>query len=279
LSFPSPLSGTSTADSTNPNHKFYYKNPKKQLTITGHRLGIRAYYNIASLSNDRRVGYNPGMKLPEIKRRTTRAVDVGGVIIGGNAPIVVQIMTNTQTADAAAPITQLRQLADAGAQLVRVATPTPDDTAALAQIVVESPVPIIADVHFHFQRALEAIDAGVAKIRLNPGNLQDRDEVQRVIDAAGNAGVAIRVGVNDGSVANRRDKKQLAHDLTLPLEELMARIFGKVARCCHHYLRQSGDLAAIRLSDSSGSNARRNSYDRGNQIRRRPWRPAERGNR
>jgi len=177
--------------------------------------------DIANLSNPRQVGYNPGMKLPEIKRRKTRAIDVGGVTIGGNAPIVVQSMTNTQTADAAATIAQIRQLADAGAQLVRVATPTPADTAALTQIVAESPVPIIADVHFHFQRALEAIAAGVAKIRLNPGNLQDRDEVQRVIDAAGAAGVAIRVGVNEGSVANRRDKKQLARDLTIPLEELM----------------------------------------------------------
>jgi len=148
--------------------------------------------DIANLSNPRQVGYNPGMKLPEIKRRKTRAIDVGGVTIGGNAPIVVQSMTNTQTADAAATIAQIRQLADAGAQLVRVATPTPADTAALTQIVAESPVPIIADVHFHFQRALEAIAAGVAKIRLNPGNLQDRDEVQRVIDAAGAAGVAIR---------------------------------------------------------------------------------------
>ena len=146
---------------------------------------------------------------------------MGGVIIGGNAPIVVQSMTNTQTSDAAATLTQIRQLADTGAQLVRVATPTPDDTASLKQIVAESSVPIIADVHFHFQRALEAIAAGVAKIRLNPGNIQNRDDVLKVIDAAGDAGVAIRVGVNEGSVADRRDKKQRARDLNLPLEELM----------------------------------------------------------
>ncbi|MCK5114001.1 MAG: flavodoxin-dependent (E)-4-hydroxy-3-methylbut-2-enyl-diphosphate synthase [Phycisphaerae bacterium] len=161
------------------------------------------------------------MKLPGIKRKPTRAIDVGGVIIGGDAPVVVQSMTNTQTADAAATLAQIRELTAAGAQLVRVATPTPDDTAALKQIAAESPVPIVADVHFHFERAMEAIAAGVAKIRLNPGNIQNRDEVQRVIDAAGAAGVAIRVGVNEGSVANRRDKQQLARDLTIPLEQLM----------------------------------------------------------
>ncbi len=91
-------------------------------------------------------------------------------------------------------------LATGGADLVRVAVPTREDTAALGEIVRRSPVPIVADVHFHFDRALEAIDAGVAKIRLNPGNITDRDQVRRVIRAAADAGVAIRVGVNEGSV-------------------------------------------------------------------------------
>ncbi len=151
----------------------------------------------------------------------TRAINVGGVVIGDDAPVRVQSMTNTPTRDAAATIEQIRRLADAGAELVRVAVPRADDTAALPQIVAESPVPIIADVHFHFDRALEAISAGVAKIRLNPGNIADRDQVLRIIDAAGASGVAIRVGVNEGSVIERRDGDQRDSDLAAPLVELM----------------------------------------------------------
>ena len=151
----------------------------------------------------------------------TRAIDVGGVVIGGDAPVRVQSMTNTPTRDADATIEQIRRLADAGAELVRVAVPRADDTAALPRIVDQSPVPIIADVHFHFDRALEAISAGVAKIRLNPGNIGDRDQVLRIIDAAGAAGVAIRVGVNEGSVIERRGGQQRDSDLAAPLVELM----------------------------------------------------------
>ena len=124
------------------------------------------------------------MKYPQIQRKATRAVHVGGVTIGGGAPVVVQSMTNTATADAAATIAQVQELADAGAELVRVAVPTREDTSALPAIIAASPVPIIADVHFHFGRALEAIDAGAAKIRLNPGNITDRAQVRRVIAAA-----------------------------------------------------------------------------------------------
>jgi len=163
----------------------------------------------------------PGMRYPEIQRRRARAVRVGDVTIGGDAPVVVQSMTNTQTADAAATVLQVERLAEAGAGLVRVAVPTRADTAALPEIVVASPVPIVADVHFHFDRALEAIDAGVAKIRLNPGNLSDRDQVRRVIAAAADAGVAIRVGVNEGSVVERREGAQREADLSRPLAELM----------------------------------------------------------
>ena len=146
---------------------------------------------------------------------------VGDVVIGSDAPVVVQSMTNTSTADADATIEQVRRLADAGAELVRVAVPTKADTAALKQIVAASPVPIVADVHFHFDRAIEAIDAGVAKIRLNPGNIRDREQVQRVIAAAAGAGVAIRVGVNEGSVVDRTDDASHAADLAKPLDELM----------------------------------------------------------
>ncbi|MGA2266561.1 MAG: flavodoxin-dependent (E)-4-hydroxy-3-methylbut-2-enyl-diphosphate synthase [Phycisphaerae bacterium] len=161
------------------------------------------------------------MQWPQIQRRKTQPVRVGSVVIGGGAPVSVQSMTSTVTADAEATIAQVRALAAAGADLVRVAAATPADTAVLPRIVGQSPVPIVADVHFHFQRALEAIAAGVAKIRLNPGNIADRDQVRRVIDAAGRAGVAIRVGVNEGSVVERRDPARRQADLSRPLDDLM----------------------------------------------------------
>jgi len=161
------------------------------------------------------------MIYPEIQRRLARAVQVGGVGLGGGAPVVVQSMTNTATADADATIRQVCSLAEAGAELVRVAVPTKADTAALKKIVAASPVPIVADVHFHFDRALEAIDAGAAKIRLNPGNIRDRGQVRRVIAAAAAAGAAIRVGVNEGSIVDRTNDVRHAADLARPLDELM----------------------------------------------------------
>jgi len=176
-----------------------------------------------ALSANRRLRYNSLMDrdLPEISRRKTRAVRVGGVTIGGGAPVSVQSMTNTLTADADATGAQIEALAAAGADLVRVAVPTRNDTAALGEIVRRSPAPAIADVHFHFERALEAIDAGVAKIRLNPGNISDRDQVRRVISAAAAAGVAIRVGVNEGSVVERSDTRRRTEELGRPPAELM----------------------------------------------------------
>ena len=174
-----------------------------------------------TVARSRYSGTMSDVKIPEITRRKTRALDVGGVAIGGGAPVRIQSMTNTPTRDAEATLEQIRQLAGAGAELVRVAVPRADDTAALEKIVAESPVPIIADVHFHFDRALEAIAAGVAKIRLNPGNIADRSQVLRIIDAAGAAGVAIRVGVNEGSVVDRREGEQRDSDLAVPLAELM----------------------------------------------------------
>ena len=161
------------------------------------------------------------MNQPNIHRRASRSVKVGSVSIGGDVPVTVQSMTNTSTSDAAATIAQVQRLVEAGADLVRVAVPTRKDTAALAEIVRNSPVPIIADVHFHFERALEAIEAGVAKIRLNPGNISDRDQVRRVIAAAADAGIAIRVGVNEGSVVERGDQAKRSSDLARPLDELM----------------------------------------------------------
>jgi (E)-4-hydroxy-3-methylbut-2-enyl-diphosphate synthase len=161
------------------------------------------------------------MDLPAIQRHKTRTVRAGRVAIGGDSPVSVQSMTKTPTRDAEATLAQVQALAEAGANLVRLAVPTKADTAALKRIVAKSPVPIVADVHFHFERALEAIDAGVAKIRLNPGNIADRAQVRRVIAAAAAAGTAIRVGVNEGSVVDRADPAARSADLARPLDELM----------------------------------------------------------
>ncbi len=167
------------------------------------------------------------MELPQIQRRKSQPVNVGGVTIGGDGPVSVQSMTNTNTADVEATLKQVRALADAGAQLVRVAVPKKEDTQALKQIVADSPVPIIADVHFSPDRALEAIQAGAAKIRLNPGNICDPADIQRIIAAADAAGAAIRVGVNEGSVVERSDQTKRQSQLAQPLHELMADKLGE----------------------------------------------------
>ena len=162
------------------------------------------------------------MSYPDIVRKVTRPVSVGSVTIGGGAAVSIQSMTNTRTADVDATLEQVRALTAAGADLVRLAVPTRDDTAALSKIVPACTVPIIADVHFHFERALEAIDAGVHKIRLNPGNISDRKQVSRVIAAAADAGVAIRIGVNEGSVIDKSGRDVSGSDRDRPLDELMA---------------------------------------------------------
>ena len=168
------------------------------------------------------------MKLPQIQRRASRRVNVGGVAIGGGAPVSVQSMTTTRTADAAATIAQIEALAEAGCEIVRVATPTRADTEALGEIVAASPIPVVADVHFQFARALEAVQAGVAKIRLNPGNISDREKVRAVIDACAAAGIPIRVGVNEGSVLDRRDECRRREQLAAgSLVELMVETIGE----------------------------------------------------
>ena len=139
-------------------------------------------------------------------RRKTHQVQVGGVPIGGDAPISIQSMTSTYTYDIDATVQQIRRLAEAGCDIVRVAVPDKRDTEALPSILDQSPVPIVADVHFHFERALEAVQAGVHKIRLNPGNISDRKKVDRVIAACRERRIPIRVGVNEGSVVERKDK-------------------------------------------------------------------------
>jgi (E)-4-hydroxy-3-methylbut-2-enyl-diphosphate synthase len=125
---------------------------------------------------------------------------VGGVKIGGGAPVAVQSMTKTETADYDATLTQVRAIADAGADLVRVAVPREKDVDALKRLVVESPIPVIADIHFNHTLALKAIDAGAHCVRLNPGNIGGPDKVAEVAKKATAAGVPIRIGVNSGSL-------------------------------------------------------------------------------
>jgi (E)-4-hydroxy-3-methylbut-2-enyl-diphosphate synthase len=125
---------------------------------------------------------------------------VGRVPVGGDAPISVQTMTNTLTSDAQATIAQVNRCAEAGADIVRVSCPDVESTAALRQIVRNSPVPIVADIHFHYKRGLEAADAGAACLRINPGNIGSADRVREVVNAARANGCAIRIGVNAGSL-------------------------------------------------------------------------------
>ena len=125
---------------------------------------------------------------------------VGNVPVGGDAPITVQTMTNTPTSDAAATIDQIRRCEDAGADIIRVSCPDVESTAALGQIVRAARVPIVADIHFHYKRALEAADAGAACLRINPGNIGSNERVAEVVRAAKANGCAIRIGVNAGSL-------------------------------------------------------------------------------
>jgi (E)-4-hydroxy-3-methylbut-2-enyl-diphosphate synthase len=141
-------------------------------------------------------GYNGRV----ITRRPTTNVDVGSVRLGSSAPVVAQSMTKVPTTDIARCVRQINRLVEGGCALVRVAVPRRADTAALAEIVKKVSVPLIADVHFSPARALEAIEAGAAKIRLNPGNIKDPADIRRIIDAARSRGVAIRIGVNEASI-------------------------------------------------------------------------------
>jgi len=127
-------------------------------------------------------------------------VNVGGVLIGGGAPVAVQTMTKTETANLEATMEQILKVAEAGADLVRVAVPREKDADALRTIVKESPIPVIADIHFNHTLALKAIDAGAHCIRLNPGNIGGRDKVAEVAEKATAAGVPMRIGVNSGSL-------------------------------------------------------------------------------
>jgi (E)-4-hydroxy-3-methylbut-2-enyl-diphosphate synthase len=147
-----------------------------------------------------------------------RQIKVGGVPIGGGAPVAVQSMTKTETADYEATMRQIRAIADAGADLVRVAVPREQDVQALERIVVESPIPVIADIHFNYTLALKAIDAGAHCIRLNPGNIGGPDKVAQVVEKATAAGTPMRIGVNSGSLPKHLHELEREN----PVEALVA---------------------------------------------------------
>ena len=141
------------------------------------------------------------MKPPALSsRRPSRKVHVRTVPIGGGSPISIQSMTTTHTRDAAATVEQIRRLAAAGCELVRVAVPTAADAEAIGAIVAASPIPVIADIHFKTSLAIRSLRAGAAKVRLNPGNIDDPDGLKEVLRLAGELGRPVRFGVNSGSV-------------------------------------------------------------------------------
>jgi len=188
-----------------------------------------------------------------VARRKTRQVRVGPVRIGGDAPVSIQSMTSTYTHEIDKTVAQIHQLARAGADIVRVAVPERADTEALRSILPQVAVPIVADVHFHFQRALEAIEAGVHKIRLNPGNIQDRAQVDRVIRACRERGIPIRVGVNEGGIVERKDKEQRAEERARLSQDYRGHLIRIMIEKLEEYLRifDANDFHDIVISAKS----------------------------
>ncbi|MEQ8601807.1 MAG: flavodoxin-dependent (E)-4-hydroxy-3-methylbut-2-enyl-diphosphate synthase [Marivibrio sp.] len=174
----------------------------------------------------------------DIYRRKSRQIHVGKVAVGGDAPITVQTMTNTLTADVEATIAQIRRCEVAGADIVRVSCPDEASTEALAKIVPEVTVPIVADIHFHYKRAIEAAKAGAACLRINPGNIGSAERVREVVQAAKDHGCSIRIGVNAGSL-----EKHLLEKYGEPCPEAMVESAMEHAR-----LLEENDFQEYKIS-------------------------------
>jgi len=142
-----------------------------------------------------------------LQRRLSKKIDVGHITVGGDAPIAVQSMTNTLTTDIDATVAQVQRLEQAGADIVRISVPDPESAAAMPDILNQTDVPIIADIHFSYKMALASLDAGVHGLRLNPGNIGGRERVERVVKAAAERNVSIRIGVNAGSLEKELNEK------------------------------------------------------------------------
>jgi (E)-4-hydroxy-3-methylbut-2-enyl-diphosphate synthase len=173
-----------------------------------------------------------------IQRRACRKIRVGSVEVGGDAPITVQTMTNTLTADAAATIEQIRGIEEAGADLVRVSCPDEESTAALPAIVKAAKIPIVADIHFHYKRGVEAAKAGAACLRINPGNIGSSARVREVVQAAKDHGCAMRIGVNAGSL-----EKELLERYGEPCPEAMVE-----SALSHAKILQDHDFHEFKIS-------------------------------
>ena len=174
----------------------------------------------------------------DIERRKCRQIKVGKVPIGGDAPIAVQSMTNTLTSDAQATIRQVNEIAEAGADIVRVSCPDKESTEALSTIVKNVPVPIVADIHFHYKRGIEAAEAGAACLRINPGNIGSEDRVREVIKAARDHGCSMRIGVNAGSL-----EKDLLEKYGEPCPEAMVE-----SALDHARILQDNDFHEFKIS-------------------------------
>ena len=170
-----------------------------------------------SFAQVQRTGYNYYV----INRRKTKTVRVGSVKLGSKNPVIIQSMTKVPTTDIPRCLKQVTQLVQAGCQLVRIAVPRRADTVALAKIIQKVDVPVIADIHFSPDRAIEAMEAGAAKIRLNPGNIKKHKDIVRIIDAAKTHKVAIRIGVNEASIADyQKETVSFKKRVTLMLNEM-----------------------------------------------------------
>jgi len=183
-------------------------------------------------------------------RRRSRPVMVGGVPMGGDAPIVVQSMTNTDTADAPATLAQIAQLAAAGCEVVRVAIPRAEVLDAFSTICELSPLPVVADIHFDHRLAIEAARRGAAKLRINPGNIGSMERVDAIIEAAGEAAIPIRIGVNAGSLADD------VRDTDLPLADKLA---TSAQEFCAHF-EERGFTEIVVSAKASSVNATVDAY-------------------
>ena len=164
-----------------------------------------------------------------MKRRKTKTVSIGSIKLGHRHPVMVQTMTKVFTTDVNACVRQIRQLEAAGCGMVRIAVPTRADTEAFAKIVAKVNMPVAADVHFSAARAIEAIEGGAAKIRLNPGNVKDKKDIRRIIDCAKTHKIAIRIGINEASIRDLKEDVPPARRTALMLKELKSyvRLFEK----------------------------------------------------
>ncbi len=174
----------------------------------------------------------------QIQRRASRKILVGPVSVGGDAPISVQTMTNTDTENVAATVAQIQAMVAAGADIVRVSCPTEGSTKALAEIVRQVEVPIVADIHYHYMRAIEAAEAGAACLRINPGNIGSSERVRAVIQAAKDHGCSIRIGVNAGSL-----EKSLLEKYGEPCPEAMVE-----SAMAHAKILEDNDFLEFKIS-------------------------------